>query len=230
MQIQKSRRNIGLWAVAASLAAAFALGEVLPALAEDTTATGNRVFFRGGYARLDINRGGELFTDGHSAAGSNDAHSGYYVGGGTDLMMTKDLWGMMNGIGVAGEIGVEYKRWNSAVVANADTTGVTGVSNSGLNKVQLTMLTVSIAPKVKFRQGTDFQPWLIPFGLDFLVISPPSNQGQYVDVGVQFGGGAEYRIWKEFWLGLDARYHLTSGATNTVNNYMNTGAYVGIGF
>ncbi|MBI5672140.1 MAG: hypothetical protein HZC50_02500, partial [Nitrospirae bacterium] len=95
MQVQKSRRKIGVWTVVVSLAATFALGSVLPVLAEDTTATGNRVFFRGGYAHLDINRGGQLFTDGHGAAGRNDANNGYYVGGGTDLMVTKDLWGMM---------------------------------------------------------------------------------------------------------------------------------------
>jgi hypothetical protein len=79
-------------------------------------------------------------------------------------------------------------------------------------------------------QGTDFQPWIIPVGLDFHVISPPSNQTQYLDIGVQFGAGVEYRIWKELWLGMDARYHLASGATNTVNNYGTAGAYVAIGF
>jgi hypothetical protein len=115
-------------------------------------------------------------------------------------------------------------------VANSDTTGVTGVSSGGLSKVQVTMLTVDVAPKVKFRQGTDFQPWVIPVGLDFHVISPPSNQTNYLDIGVQFGAGAEFRIWKELWLGVDGRYHLASGATNSVNNYGTVGAYVGIGF
>ncbi len=173
------------------------------------------MFFRGGFAALSSGRGGELFTDGHNAAGQNDGTGGYYVGAGTDLMLTRDVWGMMKGIGIVGEIGVEYKRWNSQTVANSDTTGVTGVSNAGLTKVQLTMLTVDVAPKVKFMQGTDFQPWIIPVGLDFHVISPPSNQTQYLDIGVQFGAGAEYRIWKELWLGMDARYHLASGAINT---------------
>jgi hypothetical protein len=83
---------------------------------------------------------------------------------------------------------------------------------------------------VKFMQGSDFQPWVIPVGLDFHVISPPSNQTQYLDIGVQFGTGAEYRIWKELWLGVDGRYHLASNQTNTVNNYGTVGAYVAIGF
>ena len=202
------------------------------AWAEETT-TGNRVFFRGGFAALNSSRGGELFTDGHNALGRgrNDDSTGYYVGAGTDLMLTKDVWGMMKGIAVLGEIGVEYKRFSSKTVANSDTPTVTGVSNGNLlNKVQVTMLTVDVAPKVKFRQGTDFQPWIIPVGLDFHVISPPSNQTNYLDIGVQFGAGAEYRIWKELWLGVDGRYHLASGATNSVNNYGTVGAYVGIGF
>ena len=120
----------------------------------DATPTGNRVFFRGGYAALTSDRGGELFTDGHT--GQNDGTSGYYVGGGMDLMLTRDLWGMTKNIALLGEIGVEFKRFNSETVANSDTTGVTGVSNAGRNKEQITMLTVDIAPKVKFMQGHQF--------------------------------------------------------------------------
>lgn len=222
------------WTEGLKIAALLAIMLVLApawAWAEETT-TGNRVFFRGGFAALNSSRGGELFTDGHNAlgAGRNDDSTGYYVGAGTDLMLTKDVWGMMKGIAVLGEIGVEYKRFSSKTVSNSDTTGVTGVSSGGPAKVQVTMLTVDVAPKVKFRQGTDFQPWVIPVGLDFHVISPPSNQTNYLDIGVQFGAGAEYRIWKELWLGVDGRYHLASGATNSVNNFGTVGAYVGIGF
>ena len=194
----------------------------------DTTSTGNRLFFRGGYAALNSGRGGELFTDGHT--GQNDGTGGYYVGAGEDLMVTSDLWGMMKGIALVGEIGVEFKRWNSQTVANSDTATVTGVSNGGLTKVQITMLTVDIAPKIKFRHDSDLQPWIIPVGLDFHVISPPSNQTTVLDIGVQFGGGVGYRIWKELWLGMDGRFHLASNQTNTSNNYGTVGAYVAIGF
>ncbi|MER3423500.1 MAG: hypothetical protein C4293_09965 [Nitrospiraceae bacterium] len=88
--------------------------------AEEAT-TGNRVFFRGGFAGLNSSRGGELFTDGHNALGRNDDSTGYYVGAGTDLMLTRDTWGLMKGIAVVGEIGVEYKRFSSKNVANSDT-------------------------------------------------------------------------------------------------------------
>ena len=231
MQVRRTRWNIGVKSVAAAIAVALAVCGVSPASAEDISSSGNRVFFRGGYAALNSGRGGELFTDGHNFSGQNGGTGGYYVGAGEDIMLTRDLWGMMKGIGLVGEIGVEYKRFNSQTVANSDTPNVTGVSNGNLlNKVQVTMLTVDIAPKVKLRQGTDFQPWIIPVGLDFHVISPPSNQTTVLDIGVQFGAGAEYRIWKELWLGVDARYHLASNQTNTVNNFGTVGAYVGIGF
>jgi hypothetical protein len=216
---------------------ALAVSGVLPAWADDIT-TGNRVFFRGGFAALNSTREGELFTDGHRAAGQSDGSTGYYIGAGTELMLTRDLWGMMKNIALLGEIGVEFKRWDSSTVANSDTNfpadpapgGVTGASTGGLSKVQMTMLTVNVSPKVKFMQGSDFQPWVIPVGMDFHVISPPSNQTQYLDIGAQFGAGAEYRIWKEFWLGVDGRYHVASNQTNTVNNYGTVGAYVAIGF
>jgi len=226
MHIRTKSRNIGQWCAAAATAVALAVCGVLPASADDIT-TGNRVFFRGGFAALNSGRGGELITDAHSGLGTgptNDGSTGYYVGAGTDLMLTRDLWGMMKSIGVVGEIGVEFKRWNSKTVENLDS--VFG----GPAKVQMTMLTVNVAPKVKFMQGTDFQPWVIPVGLDFHVISPTSSQVNYLDIGVQFGTGAEYRIWKELWLGVDGRYHLASNQTNTVNNYGTVGTYVAIGF
>jgi len=230
MQVWKSSRNIGVRSAVVAIMLGLSVCGALPASAEEATATGNRVFFRGGYAETSSNRGGELFTDGHGAAGLNNSTGGYYVGAGEDIMLSKDFWGMMKSIALVGEIGVEFKRFDSQTVANSDTRTVTGVSNGGLSKVQVTMLTVDIAPKVKFMQGTDFQPWIIPVGLDFHVISPPSNQTTYLDIGAQFGAGAEYRIWKELWLGVDARYHLTANQTNTVNNYGTVGAYVGIGF
>ena len=230
MQVWKSSRDIGVRSAVVAIMLGLSVCGALPASAEEATATGNRVFFRGGYAETSSNRGGELFTDGHNTAGLNNKTGGYYVGAGEDIMLSKDFWGMMKSIALVGEIGVEFKRFDSQTVANSDTRTVTGVSNGGLSKVQVTMLTVDIAPKVKFMQGTDFQPWIIPVGLDFHVISPPSNQTNYLDIGVQFGAGAEYRIWKELWLGVDARYHLTANQTNTVNNYGTVGAYVGIGF
>ena len=136
----------------------------------------------------------------------------------------------MKGIGLAGEIGVEFKRFSSKTVNNSDTTGVTGVSTGDQSEVQLTMLKVSVSPKVKFMQGTDLQLWIIPVGLDFSVISPTSSQTNYLDIGVQFGAGAEYRIWKELWLGVDGRYHLGSNQTNTTHNFGTIGPYVTIGF
>jgi hypothetical protein len=202
--------------VVAAIALALAVGGVLPALAEDA---GNRVFFRGGYAELTSGRGGEFVTDGNT--GQNNGTGGYYIGAGQDIMLTRDLWGMTKNIALLGEIGVEFKRWNSETVHSLD--GSTA-------KVQMTMLTVDVAPKVKFMQGSNFQPWIIPVGLDFHVISPTSSQVNYLDIGAQFGAGAEYRIWKELWLGMDGRFHLTSNQTNTTNNFGTVGAYVAIGF
>jgi hypothetical protein len=225
--------------------AALMVMSVMPLGASAEESTGNRVFFRGGFAGATSDRSSELFTNVHGAAiplgvgGNAGGSTGYYVGGGMDLMLSRDVWGLMKNIAILGEVGVEFKRFNSPKTANFGNVGVGGPTCTGLavcvnsttpSTAQITMLTVDIAPKVKFMQGTNFQPWIIPVGLDFHVISPPSNQGNYLDIGVQFGAGAEYRIWKELWLGVDGRFHLASNQTNIVNNYGTVGAYVGIGF
>jgi hypothetical protein len=197
--------------------------------------TGNMVTFRGGFAGATSDRSGETFTDTFGFTGTNNGQTGHYVGAALDLVLTKNVWGMMSDTWVMGEIGVEFKRFDSRTVTVAVPT-TCNLASSGAacpgqrGKVQITMLTVSIAPKIKFMEGSRFRPWIIPAGLDFQVISPPSNDTTYLDIGVQFGAGADYRVWEAVHVGVDARFHLTAGNTDTTNNFGTIGPYVGLAF
>jgi hypothetical protein len=196
---------------------------VSPASAEEA---GNMVFFRGGFAKLNSDRGNELWTDANGTnRRQNDSSIGWYTGAGLDLLLSKDAWGGMDKTWVVGEIGVQFSRLASQTV-----TPTGGLSTTSPTKVQLTMVTIDVSPKIKFMEGSALRPWIIPIGLDIHVISPPSNAVQYLDVGVQFGAGAEYQVWKAFKVGLDARYHLAAGMTNTTNSYFTVGPYVGVSF
>ncbi len=234
-----------LWSLAgASTAQAATVEERLERLEQKTLSTspgaqqetGNMVFFRGGWAGLVNDRGNEIFTDVENTFGtgsSNDKNNGYYVGAGLDLVLSRDVWGMMSGVWALGEIGVEYKRWNSEKVAQAvPSTAKTafGTTTVDRKKVQLTMLTVSVAPKIMFMEGSRIRPWIIPAGLDFHVISPPSNDTTVLDIGVQWAVGVQYRVWKAIHLGIDGRFHLATGQTDTTNNFGTAGAYLGIAF
>lgn len=196
--------------------------------------TGNMVFFRGGGAWATSDRSNEVETDVFSFDGSNDGDSGYYVGAGLDLVLSKDLWGMMSGAWALGEIGVEFKRFDSKRVQQAvpTTCALAGASTCSARKekVQITMLTVNVAPKIMFMEGSRFRPWIIPAGLDFHVISPPSDDTTVLDIGVQFAVGAQVRVWKALHLGVDGRFHLATGQTDTTNNFGTAGAYFGIAF
>jgi hypothetical protein len=193
---------------------------------------GNMVFFKGGFVGFNSNRGGQFFTDCSALAttstcNQNNDSTGWYVGAGLDLVLSKDIWGMMSKTWAVGEIGVQFNRISSHTVSG----GVTPLTGSGgPAKTQLTSVTIDVAPKIKFMEGSAFRPWIIPVGLDIMVISPPSNQTQYLDVGVQFGVGVEYQVWKAFKIGLDGRYHLMANMTNSTNNYGQIGPYVGISF
>jgi len=66
------------------------------------------------------------------------------------------------------------------------------------SEVQITMLTVDVAPKLKFMEAGAFRSWNIPIGFDFHVIIPPSNPIQYLDMGMQFGAGFEYQVRQTF--------------------------------
>ncbi len=220
MQVRKRSRNIGVWVAAIAIAGGLAVCAVLPASAEEA---GNMVFYRGGFAGLSSDRSGEKFTDGFGTQ-KNDSNAGWYAGAGIDFLLSKDTWGAMDKTWAVGELGVQFNRFASKTVTNAGVSGTTPV------KTQLTMVTIDVSPKIKFREGNALRPWIIPIGLDIHVISPPSNQTQYLDIGLQFGAGAEYQVWKAFKVGLDARFHLAAGMTNTTNNYFTVGPYVGVSF
>ncbi len=196
--------------------------------------TGNMVFFRGGGAWATNDRSNEVFTDVFGFQGNNSGDSGYYVGAGLDLVLTRDIWDLFPGTWVLGEIGVEFKRFDSKRVTQAvpSTCGAAAVPTCSVRKekVQITMLTVNVAPKIMFMEGSRFRPWIIPAGLDFHVISPPSNDTTVLDIGVQFAVGVQVRVWKALHLGVDGRFHLATGQTDTTNNFGTAGAYFGIAF
>lgn len=224
MQVRKRSRNIGVKCAVIASVLALAVCGVSPASAEE--GTGNMVFFKGGFLNLNSDRSNELFTDAYGNNNRrNDGNVGWYAGAGLDLVLSKDVWGAMSKTWVVGEIGLQFNRLGSKTVTSSG-----GLATGGPTTVQLTMVTIDVAPKVKFMEDSAFRPWLIPIGLDIHVISPPSNQTQYLDLGVQFGAGFEYAVWKAFKVGMDARYHLTANMTNTTNSYFQVGPYVGISF
>ncbi|WP_455388964.1 hypothetical protein [Petrachloros mirabilis] len=191
-------------------------------------ALGNMVFFKAGVMNLNHDRGSEIFTDTLGATGTNGGNLGWYAGAGLELALTKDVWGLMNKTWALGEIGVQFNRIASSQVNNTAGTLATGALDP--QKMQLTMVTINVSPKIKFMEGSAFRPWIIPVGLDIHVISPPSNQTQYLDIGAQFGAGFEVDVYKAFKLGVDARYHLAADMTNTKNSYGQVGPYIGIAF
>jgi hypothetical protein len=253
----------------------------------------NRVSFRGGFARMDNSRIGDILTDANwdgsggginiGGLGVNTAdltgndpngdRDGWYFGAALDHHINSDLFGISDLIGVPAEvlaeIMFEYKEFDraslnraplptaandsvnaiiqnggmdslAAAVCSTDalstaglglTAGDVGPYGACANTVTVTQFTLSASPKIKFMEGSNFRPWVIPAGFAFHVISPPSDGVTVSTVGVQFAVGADYKIWKDIYAGGDFRYHLTSNATDGVNvDGMTAGGYVSLGF
>jgi opacity protein-like surface antigen len=190
------------------------------AAAEEYT---KQFLLRGGGAFLTNPRSNEIFTDTNGALGrQNDNTVGYYIYAGIQVKGPK-LWGGT----LFGESGMEYKRFNSETVLQA-APFLAGTTQ--IKKVPISMLTVNFSPKYMYDTGGKWRPWVIPIGLGFHVISPPSNSVSYLDIGLHWGAGIEYAMTDRFVLGLDGRFHLLSGQTGTVNNFATVGPYVGINF
>ncbi|MGR8979894.1 MAG: porin family protein [Gammaproteobacteria bacterium] len=189
----------------------------------------NMVFFRGGWADMDHSREGvSIASDSFvnqqvlGGTGSRGDDEGFYIGAGFDFSLNDDLFGAMDNTEVLAELMFEWKDYGQTQ-GNLLTDNDDGVSVS--------QITISAAPKIKFLKGSPLRPWIIPVGLAAHIISPPSEQITVFNPGIMFGGGADYHLWNNIYLGVDARYHLTSDSGDGVNTDGYTaGGYIGIGF
>ena len=197
---------------------------------------GNMVTFRGGYARNNTNRRGNILTDVVGLAGqSNGKQDGWYVGAALDMVLSDDFFGVEDSIEVLGEIMFDYKEFQSKDLNLAPLptllAGVAPGLRSTQNRVTVSQFTLTASPKIKFMKGYKFRPWIIPVGLAIHVISPPSDGVTVLKPGMHFGAGADYNVWNNIYLGADIRYNLTFGSLDGVNPQgFTTGGYVGFGF
>ncbi|MFW5443386.1 MAG: hypothetical protein ACKE51_03630 [Methylococcaceae bacterium] len=165
---------------------------------------------RGGWMHMDNSRGA---TDSVAGTGigtdlltSDVDEDAFYYGGAIDFNMNNDLFGLMDGVSFGIELGIEYSE-----LSERETNGlgvVLGVSNLQ-QTVTVNMLRVSAAPKIRFMHGSKLRPWIIPVGLDFNIISPPSDAVTVLNTGMQFGAGVDYELFPNIVTGVDARYHYT---------------------
>ena len=195
----------------------------------------NTLFFRGGYAHSDQARNGVSIQSAVVPVGAQDQSDtdAWYIGAGFDFSLTDDVWGAMENTQVLGELMFEYKEFGAHVQGNAIANDPSQLAGGALNprSVTVNQLTLTAAPKIKFMKNSAFRPWIIPIGLGLHVVSPPSESITVLNPGMMFGAGADYRVWKDIFVGADARYHLTGGAADGVNtDGLTAGGYVGIGF
>ncbi|MBL8496753.1 porin family protein [Nitrosomonas sp. JL21] len=193
------------------------------------------LFFRGGFARSDEHRNGATLESRVVPLGAQDQadRNAWYVGAGFDFQLTRDTWGLLPKTEVDAELMFEYKQFGHGVHGNALANEPSILAGAPLNPrgVTVNQFTLTAAPKIKFLHFGRFRPWIIPGGLAIHVISPPSESVTYLEPGVMFAGGAEYRLWKDFFVGADARYHLTAGSLDGSKiGGLTVGGYLGIGF
>lgn len=195
------------------------------AMAQEKTYS-NQVFFRGGYAMLKDNRGGEVFTDTGAASGTNNGDSGLALSAGIDLALTEK--NQVFGFGtLLGEVFMEYGRYSHKSVRQTTSALLAGTNNS---EISVSTMNATIAPKLRIDSLGVVRPFIIPAGMTWLVNSPPSNDTTYLDFGVPFAVGIDLQVMDQLSIGLDARYTLAFNHTNTKNSYYSMGAYAGVNF
>lgn len=216
----------------------------------------NMVFFRGGYGRTNGTRGGTLDpTDvpGLGLSSINGVAVGpiadkdaWYFGAGFDFSINNNLFGLLDNTEVAAELMFDYKqlgkRGNNGLspaevaVVNTLPNGAGAAGNfflpaANTQTATVNQLTLAASPKIKFLKGSAFRPWLIPVGFELNIISPPSDAITVMTPGMQFGFGADYKVWKDIYVGADARYHYAPSKVDGVDtNGFTAGGYLGLGF
>lgn len=214
----------------------------------------NMMFFRGGYGHANGTRGGTLdptvipgFGENRNGLGNGPItdKDAWYMGAGFDFSLNNNLFGLMDNTEVLAELMFDYKELGTRGfnglsnapgqlgVANAAAIGILPISPLSANSQRATVnqFTLAASPKIKFLKGSAFRPWIIPVGFEINVISPPSDAITVLNPGMQFGLGADYKIWKDIYVGADARYHQTLNSSDGVRtNGVTAGGYIGLGF
>jgi hypothetical protein len=174
-------------------------------------AKNNLVAFRGGYASLSTNRSNELLLNNNALPGSNGGNgNGWYVGGQFDWRLSDDFFGLSDGlVALDAELMFDYSN-----LGQSNNFLVTALAGAPM-KNQVTMLTLTASPKIKFNllQGK-LRPWIMPAGLAVQVISPPSSGVTVLNPALQIGTGIEYNLLSNIWVGADFRYYFTGGDLN----------------
>lgn len=187
----------------------------------------HKAFFKGGFSTLMTSRGGEVFTDTNGASGvSNDSKGGFSVTAGLDLGMM-DPASVMNTFSLVGEIRAEFSRFSNQVVRQTTSALLGGVANRAVN---VTELNVSVSPKIRFDTLGRFKPYIVPVGLSFLVVSPPSNDSTYLDIGINTGAGLDIMILEWLSAGIDLRYTHGFELNHTSSSYFSASGGFGVHF
>ncbi len=185
----------------------------------------NLVFFRGGYGYADIHRGGTVPGASGALTAARANQDAWYFGAGFDFKLADDVFGLVRGADVFAELMFDYKEFGKNLYNSPYST----TNSKGFATVN--QLTLAASPKIKFMKGSAFRPWLIPVGFELSVISPPSDAITVLNPGMQFGLGADYKVWQNLYVGADARYHYAPDNIDGVNtNGATVGGFVGIGF
>lgn len=196
-------------------------------------AKNHMIYFRGGYADNDsslvattnnANGVGQLLgtTKGQSA--------GWNFGAGIDFSLTDNMFGLMKGTELLGELDLNY------VDLGTFTSGLTPTLASATlptSSASQSMFRITAAPKIKFFEGSKLRPWIIPAGFTLNVISPPSQANTITELmpAMHFGAGVDYNIWKSIYVGTDVRYNMAFSTLDGTNvNGLTAGGSVGFGF
>jgi hypothetical protein len=184
----------------------------------------NMLYFRGGYTMNDESMAATTNAAGGAIPGSTPGGSnGWNFGAGVDFNLHDDLFGLMKGAEVLGELDLNY------VDLGTFTGNLAGVPSTASQS----LLRISTSPKIKFMKGSKFRPWVIPVGFTFNIASPPSqaNTITHLKPGMNFGTGMDYNIWKSLYVGADVRYFLATTSLDGTNvNGLTAGGQLGFGF
>ncbi len=205
-------------------------------------------YARGGYARLDSDRSDDLLTGGIPVFNETgiDDKDGWNIATGIGVMITpKDPF---FGQELLGEVGLEFSRYGDGDRArNLPSTVETALGlprrsttrdSSDTSEIAITQFNVHMGPKLRFSFGepTAALDWkrLHPYigaAMMYGVISPPSDDVTYLDIGALVWAGFDYEIpalGGLFSIGADYRYHFYSNQTGEDIDYASMGVFIGV--
>lgn len=150
------------------------------------------------------------------AATSNETE-GWGIAVGLRLPLWQEI---IDSVDLVGALDIGFRQLDDGPHARAPITN---------EETTVSYINIVAAPMLQFKVSDFIRPFVF-VGVNVQVESPPTDGISYVDLGLAFGGGVDFRVIDKISVGIDMKYSIFGVGDQEDTDYLDFGLYLGFNF